>query len=313
MRTIKNLLLFFLAATVMAGCGKVTYRKTTGGMPYQLYPGKGTQKIYPGNIVKIHLSSKVNDSLRFSSFGVMPIYMQVNAKPDPYDISELWLKLKKGDSIIATQMMDTFIKRNPVNFPPEFKKGDRIFTTIKIIDVFTSDSAAGLDRVKSEKEWFVKEEEELDKYITSKNISARKTPSGAYVQIINPGTGNLIDSGNYVSVNYTGTFFSGKKFDSNTDSSFGHVGPYPFTVNAAQMIKGFDDAMRLMKLGSSARVYVPSRLGYAGNPPQQSGIKPYENLIFDITIVDVKDKAPVEKPAEIPTRKIKVDAPQSQK
>jgi FKBP-type peptidyl-prolyl cis-trans isomerase FkpA len=315
MRTSKNFVLFLIASTLLAGCGKVSYRKTAGGMPYQLYQGNGTQKIYPGNIVKVHLSYKVKDSLYFSSFGTVPDYIPVNPTPQPYDISEIWTKLKKGDSLVATQMMDTFIKRNPMGIPPEFKKGDRIITTIKVIDIFTNDSAAGLDRQKVEKEWSVKETDLLGKWLAGKNISAQKTPSGAYVQIMNPGTGNLIDSGKYVSVNYTGTTFTGKKFDSNTDTNFHHVGPYSFIVNAGRMIKGFDEAMRFMKVGSSARVYVPSMLAYGGRPDPQSGIKPYENLIFDITIVDVKDKAPAEKPVEtpVPTRKIKVDAPQSHK
>jgi FKBP-type peptidyl-prolyl cis-trans isomerase FkpA len=212
-----------------------------------------------------------------------------------------------------TQMMDTFIKRNPMSIPPQFHKGDRIITIIKVLDIFTSDSLAGLDREKVEKEWFAKESDLLDKWIASKNIHAQKTPSGAYVEIINAGTGNFIDSGNYVSVNYTGTDFSGKKFDSNTDTAFHHVGPYSFTVNAHKMIQGFDEAMRFMKAGSSAKVYVPSKLGYGGNPDPQSGIKPYENLVFDITIVDVKDKAPAEQPAPVPEpeKKIKVDTPQS--
>jgi FKBP-type peptidyl-prolyl cis-trans isomerase len=310
MRTIKNVLLFLIATSILAGCGKVTYRKTAGGMPYQLYKGKGTKKIYDGNIVKVNLSYKVKDSVYFSSFNTVPLYMPVNGTPQPYDISEVWTSLKTGDSLIATQMMDTFIKRNPA-IPPQFKKGDRIVTVIKVLDVFTSDSAANADKLKTEKEWSVKENELLSKYIASKNINAQKTPSGAYVEIITPGTGELIDSGKYVSVNYTGTLYSGKKIDSNTDTAFHHVGPYSFTVNARQMIQGFDEAIRFMRMGSTARVYIPSMSAYGGAPNPQSGIKPYENLIFDIAIVDVKDKAPAEK-EDINIMRKKNDSPQTQ-
>jgi FKBP-type peptidyl-prolyl cis-trans isomerase FkpA len=310
MRTTKNLLVFLLAVSFLAGCGKVTYRKTAGGMPYQLFNGTDTQKIYPGNIVKVFLTYKVKDSVYYSSFGKVPDYQPINTTPQPYDISEIWTKLKKGDSVVVTQMMDTFIKRSPLNIPPQFKKGDRIVTIIKVVDVFTSDSLASLDRDKTEKVWFDKEDDLLGKYIADKKIAAQKTPSGAYVQIINPGTGNLIDSGNYVSVNYTGVSFSGKKFDSNTDTAFHHVNPYSFVVNGGQMIRGFDEAMRFMKPGGSAKVYIPSRLGYGGRPNPQSGIKPYENLLFDIAIVEVKEKAPEEKKELEPNRQIKVDTTQ---
>lgn len=308
MRTTKNIFYFFLAVTLLGACNKVTYRKTAGGMPYQVYKGEGTKNIVPGNIIKASIRYKIKDSVYFSNFETVPIYIPVLPSSQPYDVSELWTSLKAGDSVIATQMMDTFIKRNPTDYNRQFKKGDRFVTTIKIHAIFENDSASNADKIKTENEWAAKERELLEKYISDKNISAQKTPSGAYVQIINPGTGNLIDSGKYVTVNYTGTTFIGFKFDSNTDSAFGHVGPYGFTVNSGQMIKGFDEAMRFMKPGSSAKVYIPSMIAYGGNPNPQSGIQPYQNLIFDISIVDVKDNSPLEKPDDmVPLRK-KIDA-----
>src|SRR5690349_17386614 len=157
MRTIKNLVLFLLATTLLASCGKVAYRKTPGGMPYQLYKGKDTQSIFARNIVKVNLSYKVKDSVYFSSFGKIPVYMPVNPESQPYDISEIMTKLKIGDSVIATQMMDTFIKRNPMSIPPEFKKGDRIITTLKVLAIFTNDSAAVADEEKEKKKLLASE------------------------------------------------------------------------------------------------------------------------------------------------------------
>ncbi|HMK25213.1 MAG TPA: FKBP-type peptidyl-prolyl cis-trans isomerase [Chitinophagaceae bacterium] len=305
MRTIKNLVLFLLATTLLAACGKVAYRKTPGGMPYQLYKGKGTQIIYARNIVKVNMSLKVKDSVYFSSFGKVPVYMPVNPETQPYDISEILSKLKIGDSVIATQMMDTFIKRNPMSIPPEFKKGDRIITTLKVLDVFTNDSAAIADEEREKKILLNSEIDFMSKYLAGKNITAQKSPSGIFVHVIDPGTGNPVDSGKYVSLNYTGTTLSGYKFDSNTDTAFHHAGLLSFTVGDGQMVKGFDEGVRFLKVGGSARVYVPSMLAYGPRPRPGSGIKPFEHLVFDITIVDVKDKAPVVKPEETPVPKRK--------
>ena len=62
------------------------------------------------------------------------------------------------------------------------------------------------------------------------------------------------------------------------------------------MIKGFDEGVQLLcKPAATAKVYIPSMLGYGKTNPQ-TGIKPFENLIFEIAIVDVKDKAPEQKP-----------------
>ena len=292
MRTIRNLVFFLFAISMLAACGKVAYRKTAGGMPYQLYKGKDTQRIYTGNIVKVNLSYKVKDSVYFSSFGKVPVYMPVHAESQPYDISEIMTKLGIGDSVIATQMMDTFIKRNRASIPPEFKKGDRIVTTLKVLAIFTSDSAAGADEDKEKKVLLASEIDFLGKYLASKNIKAEKSPSGIYVEVINPGSGNLADSGKYVTLNYTGTHLDGKKFDSNVDTSFHHVGPISFTVGDGQMVKGFDEGVRLLRVGGTGRAYVPSMLAYGARPRPGSGIKPFEHLVFDLTIVDVKDQAP---------------------
>ncbi len=295
---IKNFLAILVIGGLITGCGKATYKKSPGGMPYKVFSTNDTQRIFAGNFVKVHFTRVIKDSVDFTTEGSMPVYIPVNAKATPYDLSELWTKLKKGDSVIATQMMDTFIKQNP-QYPSfvdgTFKKGDKITTTVKILDVFTSDSAAQLDEVKLRNEWGAKEIENVARYIKDKKINAEKTAAGVYVETITPGTGDLIVPGKYISVNYTGTTFGGFKFDSNTDSAFQHVAPLSFVVGAEGpegMIKGFDEGVRLMRKGGRARVYMPSMLGYGAQPNPQSGIKPYENLIFDIVVLDIQDKAP---------------------
>jgi FKBP-type peptidyl-prolyl cis-trans isomerase FkpA len=204
MKTIKNLFLITLCAAVVVatGCKNASYKKTPGGMTYKVYEGKDTQKVRVGNFIKVQLEIKVNDSV-VNTTGKLPAYLQVPPTPQPYDLSELWTKLSVGDSVVVTQMMDTFIKRNPINFPPQFKKGDRVMTYLKVLGVFTSDSLVRIDDEKGKSALKVAEIAEVEKYLADKKITAQKTPSGAYVQILNPGTGNLIDSGKYVTVNYT--------------------------------------------------------------------------------------------------------------
>jgi FKBP-type peptidyl-prolyl cis-trans isomerases 1 len=302
---IKNLVLFLLAGLLLASCSKVSHRKTPGGMPYQLYKGKGGEKIYAGNFIKIQLTQKVKDSVYFTTDDKFPIYLPVST-PQPYDISETWTKLRVGDSIVAVQLMDTFIKRNPGSIPKDFKNGDRITTYVKILGVFTHDSLVTKDEKKMADEKLATEIKTVEKYLADKKINAQRTPSGAFVEVINPGTGNPIDSGKYVSVNYTGTTFAGVKFDSNTDSTFQHVGPYSFTIGAGEMIKGFDEGVSMLRMGGSGRVYTPSMLAY-GPRPGSPLIKPFENLIFDVTVVDVKDSNPNARNLPPPP---KVDMPQ---
>lgn len=297
MNTIKKNLLFLFVSLSLGGilvsCNKATYKKTKGGMPYQLFKGKDTQQIRFGDFVKIQITQKIKDSIYFTTVGALPQYKQIDpSQVMPYDVSELWTSLRVGDSFVATQMMDTFIKRDPQRIPPQFKKGDKIITYIKILAVFKSDTATQADYEKGNKEWLAGEIKTIEKFLVDKKITAQKTPSGTFVEILSPGTGNQIDSGKYVSIKYTGTSWSGKKFDSNTDTSFGRTELLSYVAGTPNaMIKGFDEGVKSLQLGAKAKFYIPSVLAYGGNPNSPL-IKPFENLIFDIEIVDVKDKMP---------------------
>lgn len=297
MKTIKNMVWILLSGTaLMAGCGKTSYKKTPGGMPYQVFRSKDTQLVRNGNFIKISLTQKINDSVLFSTQKGLPVYLFVsNTAGRTYDIAELWTTLHVGDSVVTTQMIDTFIKRAPDNIPKEFKSGDRVLTYVKVLGVFENDSLARLDEERIKKEIQVAEVAEIEKYLADKKITTQRTPSGAFVEVIRPGSGNVADTGNYVTVNYTGATWNGVKFDSNTDSTFGHPDPYSFVAGAGQMIRGFDEAVLMMQKGSAIRVYIPSMLGYGqnGNPPR---IKAFENLVFDLELLDIKDKAPEQQP-----------------
>jgi FKBP-type peptidyl-prolyl cis-trans isomerase len=309
-----GIILAALSIFIFAACGKMDYKKSPGGMPYKIYPSGDTQAIQNGDFVKIHFTRKIKDSMVYNSVNGLPAYVPITNSSEPYDVSEIWTKLHAGDSVVTIQMIDTFIKRSPTGVPPHLKKGDRIVTTIKILQIFKSDSLARADEQKTTDAFLKNEINFLEKYLTDKGIKAQKTASGAWVEVINPGTGNLVDSGNYISVDYTGTSFSGKKFDSNTDPAFNHIQPLSFIVGAGQMIKGFDEGVRFLRPGGSAKVYIPSMLGYGPSPAPQSGIKPYEHLIFDVKLTAVKEKAPTRQEMEEEMKKYqKIDTTQSKK
>lgn len=312
MNTIKKSLFALAAIALLAGCKqKASFRKTPGGMPYEVFSGNKKTKVKTGDFIKVSLIQKIQDSVYFNS-SKLPIYLHVAPEPNKYDIGEVWNTLYVGDSIIATQMMDTFILRSPQSIPPQFKKGDKIMTYVKVLDVFPSDSAARADDEKGRKDLLDAEIKEITAYLSSKNITAQKTPSGSFVEVIKPGEGPLGDSGKYVTVMYTGVSFSGKKFDSNTDTSFHHTDPLPFVVGTGSMIKGFDEAVRYLKPGGVAKIYVPSMLGYGGQPSTPL-IKPYEHLIFDIELKEVRDKAPDAPVMTRPKAGQNVDMPQPKK
>lgn len=302
MNKFKLMAAVLVTGLLLTACDKATYKKTPGGMPYQVFAGKDTLTAKAGQYLKINLSQKIKDSVYYDTYGNIPLYIQVRETAQPYDLSELWAKLHVGDSVVATQLMDTFIKRSPPgSIPPEFKKGDRIQTYMKVLGIFANDSLKTADENKEKEQYAVMEIAAVEKFVADKKISTQKTPSGVLVEVMTPGTGNLIDSGKYVSLDYTGTTFKGVKFDSNIDPAFGHVQPLSFTVGNKEMIKGFDEAMLFLRPGATARIYVPSLLAYGATPPR-GAIKPFENLIFELKVTDVKDQAPPPPPPPAPNQ-----------
>lgn len=142
-----------------------------------------------------------------------------------------------------------------------------------------------------EKELKVEQDREvasLEKVAKGSNL--QKTKNGVLVVIEKEGAGAAADSGMKVTVNYTGYLMNGNKFDSNTDTSFQHAKPFEFVVGAQQVIPGWDEGIRLFKVGSKGKMYIPAMLGYG---PQSQGerMPAFSNLMFDIEVVGVT-KAP---------------------
>jgi FKBP-type peptidyl-prolyl cis-trans isomerase FklB len=93
-----------------------------------------------------------------------------------------------------------------------------------------------------------------------------------------------------VSVNYRGKLLDGSEFD----SSYSRGQPATFPVGG--VIKGWQEALVLMKPGAKWTLYVPPDLAYGANP--RPGIPGNSLLIFDVELLSVKPKqaAPVPMP-----------------
>jgi len=109
------------------------------------------------------------------------------------------------------------------------------------------------------------------------------TESGLKYVILKEGEGAVPAYGQTVSVNYTGYFLDGKKFD----SSFDRNQPLEFTLGAGQVIKGWDEGVALMQTGSKMRFIIPHQLAY-GEQGYPGVIPPASTLVFDVELLGVK-------------------------
>ena len=83
-----------------------------------------------------------------------------------------------------------------------------------------------------------------------------------------------------VTVNYRGRLLDGTEFDSSEK----HAQAATFGLDG--VLKGWREALLLMKPGAQWRVFIPPELAYGANPPP--AIPPGSMLIFDVELVKVE-------------------------
>ena len=108
------------------------------------------------------------------------------------------------------------------------------------------------------------------------------TASGLQYWDIVVGTGATAESGKSVKVHYTGWLTDGKKFDSSVDRGQ----PFGFSLGAGQVIKGWDEGVKGMKVGGKRQLRIPPDLGY-GARGAGGVIPPNATLIFDVELLEV--------------------------
>lgn len=118
----------------------------------------------------------------------------------------------------------------------------------------------------------------------------KTTASGLQYKVEKEGNGAQPKATDTVTVNYRGTLIDGTEFD----SSYKRGQPATFPVSG--VIRGWTEALQLMKVGSKYQLVIPASLGYG---PRGAGrdIAPNSTLIFDVELLDVKPGAAGASPA----------------
>jgi len=113
-------------------------------------------------------------------------------------------------------------------------------------------------------------------YISENNLTdIDSTDSGIYYKLTEVGTGNHPDANATVTITYTGYFADSTTFElSETPMSFG----------LEDVIKGWKEAIPLLKKDGAGTFLIPSELAYGA--AGSGSIGPNTMIIFDITLVD---------------------------
>lgn len=108
-------------------------------------------------------------------------------------------------------------------------------------------------------------------------------PDGMQYEIVTKGTGAVPKATDTVKANYIGTLLDGKEFDNSYKRG------EPLSIPVSGVIRGWTEALEMMPVGSTWKLYIPSDLAY-GDRGAGGVIPGGATLIFTIELLDIVNK-----------------------
>ena len=311
---ISRLIILSAALLVIACSG--SERETPSGFKFQVLKEGDGVAIEPGQymvynfVVKDSKDSLWADSFKRGYPELTEIGDSSRAAMED-DFGQMLRMLSKGDSVkFEMSVTDIFRKLAKRPLPPGIDSALSIRYYISVREVLNQEELADF-QTKVEQEYYANEEKKskeqlgkdtviINEYLQSKGIDATTLPSGISYVITEEGSGPLAQSGQTVSVNYSGYLLNGSYFDSSIESVAIEKGvydsiraaqfpyqPFEVTIDQSSVIQGWHIALKQLKEGGKGTFYIPSTLAYGQNR-RSDKIGENEILVFDLEVVDIK-------------------------
>ena len=231
----------------------------------------------------------------------LPLKIDPNDQPQQGELYEILAQLRTGDSVGFDLVADElFSKTFNAPMPDSIAPDEKIKFQIACIDQLTEtgyhDMIAEKAKQEEEKQLAI-DSEILNDYLVQNNIETERTESGLRYIITEQSSGSTPENGQVVHVNYSGWVLGGKYFDTSVEKvareqSLYQEGrsykPFSFPLGQGQVIKGWDEGIALLNVGSKARLYIPSTLAYQTRQISEI-IMPNAILIFDVELVGLDE------------------------
>lgn len=121
----------------------------------------------------------------------------------------------------------------------------------------------------------------VDQFLSSNNITARTDANGLRYEVINPGSGPVVSSTDSVSLTYVGKFFDQTVFDQQMVAK---------KYAVSKTLRAWQTGLLQIQKSGVVRLYAPSGLAFGayGSTATQVPVLPATNVIYDLTLVDIK-------------------------
>jgi FKBP-type peptidyl-prolyl cis-trans isomerase len=149
---------------------------------------------------------------------------------------------------------------------------------------FLEENKAGMEKRKQQGEENLKKGQAfLEENKAKEGITT--LPSGLQYKVITEGAGKTPTADDKVKTHYRGTLIDGTEFD----SSYKKGEPAEFPVKG--VIRGWTEALQLMKEGAKWQLFIPSELAY-GERGSGGSVPGNAVLIFEIELLEILPKTP---------------------
>ncbi|NCC74311.1 MAG: FKBP-type peptidyl-prolyl cis-trans isomerase [Sphingobacteriia bacterium] len=265
---------------------EIPFIYTDNGVGYRFYNQDTTARTPgEGDILSLKLTYGSPDSVYFDSNSspegtmLLPMYKS----QFPGDLYEGLTMMHLGDSASFMIPAESFFLKT-AGFPevPDFAAGvEKLLFNVKLDKIQTQDEMEA-EMIEQMAVAQGEEETKIKEYLTANNITVEPTESGMYYIETVKGTGPKPQSGEKVKVHYTGTLLDGHKFDSSVDRGQ----PFEFTLGVGQVIRGWDEGIAMMNVGSKGKFVLPSTMAY-GERGAGRDIPPYAPLVFEVELLEI--------------------------
>ncbi|MCS6820438.1 MAG: FKBP-type peptidyl-prolyl cis-trans isomerase [Microscillaceae bacterium] len=274
------------AAASYAQTNFSNYQKTAGGVLYRFIKQVPKQrKAVVGDIVDFTMAirngkdSLIRPAGAALQFKVSASYPKEDAKSSPVEVFSV---VAEQDSLEVLISIDSL--RNSAQaayLTPALTQGTHLKYYLKILKIR---SMADLEREQRQKDSLqtAQELQTIKKYIADNQLKAQSTPTGLHYVILQQGNGAKPAKGQTVVVHYTGMLLNGTKFDSSVDRGQ----PFEFPLGLGRVIKGWDEGIALLNVGTKAKLIIPSTLAYGNRGT--GNIPPNSILIFDVELLNIR-------------------------
>lgn len=203
-----------------------------------------------------------------------------------FDISKIITELHEGDSVLFRLNYDTLIKKSlqhKLQLSNNFYHDGKILeSSFKIHKIVKDPKEVNDLQNKYSDAYHLYEMSEISNYLKTYNINAKNIENKIFITIDEEGKGDYADYGKYVDFKYNSYGLYKQYLDSNIkkriDRSI-YLDPYSNYYNNGLLL-----GLRSFKKGSKGKIFIPSKYRF-----EYSEKSPYQILVYEVEIIDIKD------------------------